>query len=98
MWLRFALINKCALFQVLSAPTVGNCISSCLESREIFDFYCRSVIYYPSTQDCLLNSLDTRTSANKLTRDTDDFQVDYYENHVVTGTLLALVRYMKTRR
>ncbi len=60
--------------EVVKADTLPQCLGVCLESKELFDFVCRSTMYYYETRDCLLNSLDRKTARKALSDDTEEIK------------------------
>jgi hypothetical protein len=50
-------------------------------------------MYYYENGDCLLNSADQYTIANRghLSIDTGGYRVDYFENHAFIGWYLSVV-------
>jgi len=58
------------------------CLHSCLNSKQLYSFDCRSTMYYYSTHECVLNfeSQSPTVPKRKLTGNTEGFDVDYFDN------------------
>ena len=59
-----------------------------LTHSEIKVSYCRSVMFYPATNECLLNSADSSTS--QLESEVDGSEVNYFEFHKIKCRLIEV--------
>ncbi|PAV84905.1 hypothetical protein WR25_21765 [Diploscapter pachys] len=60
---------------ILQTKNKIDCLAKCVDEVS----YCRSVMFYPATNECLLNSADSSTS--QLESEVDGSEVNYFEFH-----------------
>ncbi|PAV91764.1 hypothetical protein WR25_24314 [Diploscapter pachys] len=62
---------------ILQTKNKIDCLAKCVDEVKVS--YCRSVMFYPATNECLLNSADSSTS--QLESEVDGSEVNYFEFH-----------------
>ncbi|GMT28150.1 hypothetical protein PFISCL1PPCAC_19447 [Pristionchus fissidentatus] len=66
--------------EVVSAENIQVCLASCLNAFDTFGFECESVMFYPTDQECILNTED-RLDRPDLFVDEHDDTVIYMDNN-----------------
>uniref|UniRef100_A0A1I8A5G4 ZP domain-containing protein n=1 Tax=Steinernema glaseri TaxID=37863 RepID=A0A1I8A5G4_9BILA len=66
--------------EVVAAESIEICLAACLNSFDTYGFECESVMYYPTDQECILNTED-RLDRPDLFIDEHQDQVIYLDNN-----------------
>uniref|UniRef100_A0A8R1DUD4 HTH CENPB-type domain-containing protein n=1 Tax=Caenorhabditis japonica TaxID=281687 RepID=A0A8R1DUD4_CAEJA len=75
--------------KVLSVDGLSDCLSQCAMSSKLFNFLCKSAIYYYETGECIMNR-DSKFIYPKLFKtNVLDTLVDYFENNCADVTCRA---------
>ncbi|EJD74962.1 hypothetical protein LOAG_17799 [Loa loa] len=69
------------VMEVTDAPSLGECMSTCLKAEQKFSFVCRSAMWYPNDEDqnCLLNTENRKTHPNVFVPEGQGVRVFYFE-------------------
>lgn len=71
--------------KVLNVDGLSDCLSKCALSQKLYNFLCKSAIYYYETGECIMNR-DTKFIYPKLFKTGIlDTLVDYFENNCADG-------------
>lgn len=62
--------------QVFTGVDVAQCRKKCVEAKSLYDFYCRSFIFFKTDSTCVINKESKKTRPDLFISDPDS---DYYE-------------------